>query len=52
MENNLSGFSEQGLVALMSHSRLTYSDFVIEIKRHMAAGEYVHPYHAACAEAK
>ncbi len=49
-EKNISGFSEQGLVALMSHSILTYSDFLIEIRRRIAAGETVHPYHAACAE--
>jgi hypothetical protein len=46
----LSGFSEQGLVALARQGMLSYSAFLAEIQRRIALGESVHPYHALCVQ--
>jgi hypothetical protein len=50
MKFDLSKFSEQSMVRMMGGSLIDYSDFVAEIRRRIANGESVHPYHAKCAE--
>ena len=46
---DLSRFSEMSLVTGMKNNVVTYAEFIAEIKRRVAAGEDVHPYHAKAA---
>ncbi len=48
--SELRKYSEQSMIVAIKHGQLSWDLFLGEIKLRMAAGEHVHPYHAACAE--